>query len=241
VTEAQYLVIGTAATRVAGLISGELDFVIDPAGAGPSTGWRKAPNVKVEQGHEHRHASTLGFDYSRDSLLYSDVKGKNPLREPARAASLPARHRHRRAAIEDHAANQGEAARGDLHAARGRLRTMRFDAKACLRPPRVARALLKDAGLSGGLRHHASTAARSSRRNSILPGGRGDAGPRGRGACPYQPLPFNVVLPKLLAGDTSFYSIGWATRDLGRRRRAGAARAHAHRARHRRLQLRPLQ
>ncbi len=203
VTEAQYLVIGTAATRVAGLISGELDFVIDPATQDVDR-LEKAPDVKVEQGMSIV-TQYLGFDFSRDTLLYSDVKGKNPLRD------LRVRQAFRLAI--DTAAlqskimrNQGEAARV-IYTPLVEGYDKRFDAKPAYDPAR-ARALLKDAGYPEGfgITLDCSSQQPADSICQAVAGMLARVGVR----VSYQPLPFNVVLPKLLAGDTSFYSIGWA-------------------------------
>ncbi len=67
------------ATRVAALISGELDFILDPP---PQDLERleKTPNVKVINGVENR-IIFIGMDQARDELQYSNVKGKNPFKD----------------------------------------------------------------------------------------------------------------------------------------------------------------
>ena len=67
------------ATRAAALLSGEVDFVIDPP---PQDIARLKENasVKVIEGLDAR-VQYLAFDLSRNELLYSDVKGKNPLKD----------------------------------------------------------------------------------------------------------------------------------------------------------------
>jgi peptide/nickel transport system substrate-binding protein len=79
VTEVVYTPIKQAATRTAALLSGEIDFVLDPA---PQDIERlsKAGNTKVIEGAENR-TIFLGFDQNRDELLYSSVKGKNPFKD----------------------------------------------------------------------------------------------------------------------------------------------------------------
>ncbi|MGH8803059.1 MAG: ABC transporter substrate-binding protein [Casimicrobiaceae bacterium] len=79
VTEIVYTPIRSAATRTAALLSGEVDFVLDP----PLQDLPKLvadPNVKVVQGEENR-TIFIGMDQARDQLLYSDVKGKNPFKD----------------------------------------------------------------------------------------------------------------------------------------------------------------
>src|ERR1700674_1110940 len=79
VTEATYLPIKADATRVAALLSGEVDFVLDPP---PQDVPRLKGNaaLKVVEGSEVR-TIFLGLDQSRDELLYSNVKGKNPFKD----------------------------------------------------------------------------------------------------------------------------------------------------------------
>ena len=75
----EFNVIGSAATRVAALLSGEMDMIysvppqdIDRIG--------KAAGIKIVQGPELR-AIYLGMDQGRDELLFSSVKGKNPMKD----------------------------------------------------------------------------------------------------------------------------------------------------------------
>ena len=79
VSEAVYLPIKADATRLAALLSGEVDFVLDPP---PQDIPRLKDNLatKVIEGAEVR-TIFLGFDQSRDELLYSNVKGKNPFKD----------------------------------------------------------------------------------------------------------------------------------------------------------------
>jgi peptide/nickel transport system substrate-binding protein len=67
------------ATRVAALISGELDFILDPP---PQDVERleKTPNAKIINGLENR-IIFIGMDQNRDELTYSNVKGKNPFKD----------------------------------------------------------------------------------------------------------------------------------------------------------------
>nr|WP_096698398.1 ABC transporter substrate-binding protein [Polaromonas sp. AER18D-145] len=79
VTEVVYTPIKSEATRVAALLSGEVDFVLDPSiqdlGRLRSTG-----NLKVIDGIENR-TIFFGMDQSRDELPGSNIKGKNPLKD----------------------------------------------------------------------------------------------------------------------------------------------------------------
>ncbi len=79
VTEIVYTPIKAEATRVAALLSGEVDMVLDPSPADlPKL--RSAPNLKVLDGAENR-TIFLGMDQFRDELPGSNVKGKNPLKD----------------------------------------------------------------------------------------------------------------------------------------------------------------
>jgi peptide/nickel transport system substrate-binding protein len=66
-------------TRTAALVSGELDFVLDPPPPDLPR-LRNTPGVKVVEGPENRIVF-IGMDQGRDELLYSSVKGKNPFKD----------------------------------------------------------------------------------------------------------------------------------------------------------------
>jgi len=77
--EVIYSPIVSDATRVAALISGEVDLVNDPP---PQDVPRLAqtPGIKILEGTENRIVF-IGMDQARDELLYSSVKGKNPFKD----------------------------------------------------------------------------------------------------------------------------------------------------------------
>lgn len=79
VTEVVYTQISADATRTAALLSGEVSFVLDPP---PQDLRRLEENkaIKVLRGQENR-VVFFGFDQSRDELLYSSVKGRNPFKD----------------------------------------------------------------------------------------------------------------------------------------------------------------
>lgn len=79
VQEVVYTPIKSDATRVAALISGELDFVLDPAPQDLPR-LRSTPGVKVTEGPENRIVF-IGMDQARDQLLYGSVKGTNPFKD----------------------------------------------------------------------------------------------------------------------------------------------------------------
>ncbi len=76
VTEIVYTPIKADATRIAALLSGEVDFVLDPAPQDLAR-LRSSGNLKVIDGVESR-TIFLGMDQFRDELPGSNVKGKNP-------------------------------------------------------------------------------------------------------------------------------------------------------------------
>jgi peptide/nickel transport system substrate-binding protein len=79
VDEIVYTPIKVDGTRLAALLSGEIDFVLDPP---PQDIPRLKENagLKVLEGMENR-TIFLGMDQGRDELLYSSVKGKNPFKD----------------------------------------------------------------------------------------------------------------------------------------------------------------
>ncbi len=79
VQESVFTPITNDATRLAALVSGELDFVHDPAPRDIAR-LRNTSGVKVIDGQENRIVF-IGLDQARDELLYSTVKGKNPFKD----------------------------------------------------------------------------------------------------------------------------------------------------------------
>jgi peptide/nickel transport system substrate-binding protein len=79
VTEIVYTPIKSAATRIAALLSGEVDMVLDPTPQDLGR-LRASPDLKVIDGLENR-TIFLGMDQFREELPGSNVKGKNPLKD----------------------------------------------------------------------------------------------------------------------------------------------------------------
>jgi peptide/nickel transport system substrate-binding protein len=79
VTEVIYTPIKSDSTRTAALLSGELDFVLDPPPQDVAR-LKSNANTKVVEGSENR-TIFLGFDQHRDELQYASVKGKNPFKD----------------------------------------------------------------------------------------------------------------------------------------------------------------
>ena len=80
VTEVVMLPIKSNATRIAALLSGEVDFLLDPPTQDVAR-LRQAPNVKVQEGGELR-VQYIAFDAHRDELLYGSERTKNPFKDP---------------------------------------------------------------------------------------------------------------------------------------------------------------
>ena len=79
VTELVYTPIGSDATRNAALLSGEIDFVHDPAPQDVAR-IKSNPAFKTYNGPENR-VVFFGFDQFSDTLAYSNVTGKNPFKD----------------------------------------------------------------------------------------------------------------------------------------------------------------
>jgi peptide/nickel transport system substrate-binding protein len=79
VINVEYTPIGNDATRVAALLSGQVD-VIEPVPLQDVARINASGKAKVMQGPELR-TIFLGMDQKRDELLYSNVKGKNPFKD----------------------------------------------------------------------------------------------------------------------------------------------------------------
>lgn len=80
VTEVTYTPVANASTRVAALLSGEVDYVLDP----PLQDLKRIdaqPNLKVEQINQIR-TIFYGLDVGADQLRNSSVTGKNPFQDP---------------------------------------------------------------------------------------------------------------------------------------------------------------
>ncbi|MGJ7510804.1 ABC transporter substrate-binding protein [Variovorax sp. GT1P44] len=71
--------IANPATRVAALVSGEVD-VMEPVPVQDIARINSSPNARVITGPELR-TIFLGMDQKRDELLYSNIKGKNPFKD----------------------------------------------------------------------------------------------------------------------------------------------------------------
>ncbi len=79
VDEIVYKPIASGATRMAALVSGELDLVLDPQ-LQDIPKLRTDTRLKVVEGPENR-VIFLAMDQERGELRYSNVKGRNPLKD----------------------------------------------------------------------------------------------------------------------------------------------------------------
>jgi peptide/nickel transport system substrate-binding protein len=79
IDEIVYSPIGSDATRVAALLSGQVDFILDPPPQDIAR-LKSSKDIKVVEGQENR-IIFFGFDQARDELLYSNVKGRNPFKD----------------------------------------------------------------------------------------------------------------------------------------------------------------
>ena len=94
VINVEYTPIGNDATRVAALLSGQVD-VIEPVPLQDVARINAGGKSKVMQGPELR-TIFLGMDQKRDELLYLQRQGQEPVQGQARAPGLLPGHRHRR-------------------------------------------------------------------------------------------------------------------------------------------------
>jgi peptide/nickel transport system substrate-binding protein len=79
VNEIVYQPIKSDGTRLAALISGEVDFVLDPPPQDIPR-LKQDAKIRVVEGNENRTVF-LGMDQWRDELAYSSVKGRNPFKD----------------------------------------------------------------------------------------------------------------------------------------------------------------
>ena len=145
VTEMVYRPIKSDATRMAALVSGEVDFVLDPPLQDVNR-LRSNAAVRILEGPENR-VIFLHLDQERDELKYGNVKGRNPLKD--------LRVRQALYAAIDTEAIRTQVMRGNSHPT-GSMVTARIAIIPALEPrvvpydPAKARALLAEAGYPSG-------------------------------------------------------------------------------------------
>ena len=203
VDQAVYVVIQSDATRLAALVSGDVDFVIDPP-------FQDVARLKQEGRFKLAEITDigtqyLGFDQSRDELQFGDVKARNPFKDL----------RVRRAVYQaiDIDAIVAKVLRGQARATGSYLsrlvdgsppeldRRLPYD-------PKAARALLKEAGFADGFSvtldcvNAAFRAAVCQAIASML----AQVGIR----TTFQPWPTATFFPRITQATTSFFEFGWS-------------------------------
>jgi peptide/nickel transport system substrate-binding protein len=203
VDEAIYVVIQSDATRLAALVSGEVDFVIDPP-------FQDVARLKQEKRFKLVETTDigtqyLGFDQSRDELQFSDVKGRNPFKDL----------RVRRAVYQaiDIDAIVSKVLRGQATATGSHFSRLVDGSVAELDrrlpyDPKAARALLKEAGYPDGFSvtlDCVNATFRAAVCQAIV-GMLTQVGIRAS----FQPWPTATFFPKLTQATSSFFEFGWS-------------------------------
>jgi peptide/nickel transport system substrate-binding protein len=202
-TEVQFTVIQSDATRLAALATGEADFVIDPP-------FQDVARLKQDKRLKFTEISDigtqyLGFDQARDELQFADVKGRNPFKDL----------RVRRAVYQaiDVDTIIGKVLRGQA-APTGSPVSRLLDGyvpdleKRLPYDPAAARAALKDAGYADGFGvtldcvNVTFRAAVCQAIASML----AQVGIR----VTFQPSPTATFFPKLTQAISSFFEFGWS-------------------------------
>jgi len=203
VDEAIYVVIQSDATRLAALVSGDVDFVIDPP-------FQDVPRLKAEGRFKLAQVGDIGmqyigFDQARPELEFSDVKGRNPFKDL----------RVRRAVYQaiDIDAIVSKVLRGQATATGSFLsplvdgsleeldRRLPYD-------PAAARRLLKDAGYPNGFAVTLDC-VNASYRAAVCQAITGMLAQVGIRAS-FQPWPTATFFPRLTQATASFFEFGWS-------------------------------
>jgi peptide/nickel transport system substrate-binding protein len=79
VTEYHHVIIASDATRIAALLSNEIDMVHTVPSQDVAR-LQREPRIKMLIGQENRTV-WIGFDQQRDELQYSNIKGRNPFKD----------------------------------------------------------------------------------------------------------------------------------------------------------------
>jgi peptide/nickel transport system substrate-binding protein len=203
VDEAIYVVIQSDATRLAALVSGNVDFVIDPPFQDVAR-LKQEGRFKLDQMTDIG-TQYLGFDQSRTELEFSDVKGRNPFRDL----------RVRRAVYQsiDIDAIVAKVLRGQAtptgshlsHLVDGSVpeleRRHRYD-------PAAARILLREAGYPDGFSVTLDCVNATFRAAvcQAIAGMLAQVGIR----TTFQPWPTATFFPKLTQATSSFFEFGWS-------------------------------
>jgi peptide/nickel transport system substrate-binding protein len=202
VTEAHYIVVATGATRLAGLISGEIDIVTDPS-VQDFIRLRTTPGITVGE-VTGTGAQFLGFHHTRPDI--GNATRGNPMKDVRVRKAI-------RAAI-DIPTLQSKVMRGTATVGKAIYTSVidGFDPRFKGAPayePEKAKQLLKEAGYPDGFTIDLECSVQQPT-DAICQAISGMLSRVGIKAA-YRPLPFNVLLPKLVAGDATMYVIGWTT------------------------------
>jgi peptide/nickel transport system substrate-binding protein len=204
VDEVIFTPIGSDATRVAALLSGELD-VMEPVPLQDVDRVKAAGKFNVLQGPELR-TIFLGMDQKRDELLFSSVKGKNPFKDKrVRQAFFQAididaiKSRVMRNAATPTALMVGPGVRGFQADMNKRLP---YD-------PESAKKLLADAGYPGGFEVTMNCPNDRYVNDSAICQAVAANLARIGVKINLQAETKNTYFPKILRRDTSFYLLGW--------------------------------
>jgi peptide/nickel transport system substrate-binding protein len=202
VTEAHFLVVGSAATRVAGLVSGEIDLVIDPA-VQDIVRLRAAPNVAVRE-NTGLGTTFLGFHHQRDDIgpgakgnPFKDIRVRRAVRAAIDLEAL-------RSKVLRDTATVGRA----LYSPALEGYDARFS-RPWKHDPAAGRALLAEAGIPDGFAVELDCSAQQPVDSACqaVAGMLSRIGIR----VTHRPLQFNVLVPRLVAGESSLYAIGWTS------------------------------
>lgn len=192
VTEAHFLVIASAATRLAGLVSGEIDIVVDPA-------VQDVLKLRGQNGITVGEATStgtqfMGFHHTRFPP-FRDARVRQAIRAAIDVQALVVK-------VMRGTATSGTA----LYSTAVDGFDPRFKAPHKYDPAR-AKALLKAAGYPDGFAVdlECSLQQPTDALCQAIAGMLSRAGLRVN----YRPLQFNVLLPKLTSGDVNMYVIGW--------------------------------
>ncbi|MFY2999929.1 ABC transporter substrate-binding protein [Achromobacter xylosoxidans] len=202
VTEVVFTPIKQNATRTAALLSGEIDFVLDPAAQDLD---RLRQSAKVVEGNEYR-TIYLGLDQKRPELQYSNIKGKNPFQDIRvrealyRAIDVDA---IKRAVMRGLSAPTGTMIAPQVHGWTESLhKRVPYD-------PEKARALLKEAGYDGTLNFTLDCPNnRYINDEAICQAVVGMWAKVGVKAT-MNAMPRSTYFPKVQSSDTSAYLFGW--------------------------------
>ena len=204
VTDVVYSPIKSDATRVAALLSGDVDLVTDLPVQDVDR-LRKDPKLKVLDGHEVR-TIFIGMDQHNDELKYSSVKGKNPFKDVRvrRALNMAVdREAIKRVVMRNMSIPAGIMVAPGVH---GHSKDIDIVQKY---DPAGAKKLLAEAGYPDGFEFTLDCPnnryVNDERICQALVGMWAKAGIRAR----LNAMPFANFIPKILNFDSSAYMLGW--------------------------------